>query len=73
MNNKGYIYDAVFTGKSGEELVVLAISCQDFIKSCLARMIIKDHDTILPNSNFVLMALAQNFPRELKFWERRGF
>ncbi|PWA49112.1 ankyrin repeat-containing domain, PGG domain protein [Artemisia annua] len=64
-------YDALFTGKSCEELVVLAISCQDF---SLANWIINDYypNAILPNSEAVLTALAQNFPRELNYWERRG-
>ncbi|GJV15297.1 ankyrin repeat-containing domain, PGG domain protein [Tanacetum coccineum] len=69
INEKGFAYGAFFTGKSGEELVVLAISCQDF---SLAKMIInKNYDAILPKSDAMLTALAQNFPRELKFWERR--
>ncbi|PWA48205.1 ankyrin repeat-containing domain, PGG domain protein [Artemisia annua] len=58
-----------FSGESGEEIVVLAISCQDF---SLANQIIRHYDAILPNSEAVLTALAQNFPRELNFWENRG-
>ncbi|GJU45864.1 ankyrin repeat-containing domain, PGG domain protein [Tanacetum coccineum] len=62
-------YGALFSGQSGEELVVLAISCQDF---SLAEMIIKiSPDAILSDSDAVLTTLAQNFPRELNFWERR--
>nr|GEU72168.1 ankyrin repeat-containing domain, PGG domain protein [Tanacetum cinerariifolium] len=67
---KVYGYGALFLGQSGEELVVLAISCQDFR---LARRIINDYPgAILSNSDAVLTTLAQNFPRELIFWERRG-
>nr|GFB53578.1 ankyrin repeat-containing domain, PGG domain protein [Tanacetum cinerariifolium] len=66
MNEKGYF--AYFSGKSGEELVVLAISCQDFR---LVEMIIDKYpDAILVDSDAVLTTLAQNFPRELNFWER---
>nr|GFB07077.1 hypothetical protein [Tanacetum cinerariifolium] len=36
----------------------------------LANMIIKDYDAIVSGSDAVLTALAQNFPRELHFWER---
>ncbi|PWA49111.1 ankyrin repeat-containing domain, PGG domain, Gag-polypeptide of LTR copia-type [Artemisia annua] len=58
----------LFSGQSGEEIVVLAISCQDF---SLAQMIIDHHDAIVPNSEAVLTALAQNFPPELTSWETR--
>nr|GEU72165.1 ankyrin repeat-containing domain, PGG domain protein [Tanacetum cinerariifolium] len=64
-------YGALFEGQSGEELVVLAISCQDLVS--LAEMIIKIYpDAILSDSDAVLTTLAQNFPCELNFWERRG-
>ncbi|GKD60268.1 ankyrin repeat-containing domain, PGG domain protein, partial [Tanacetum coccineum] len=67
---KGDRYAAVFSSQSGEELVVLAISCQDFR---LAEMIIFEYpDAILSDSDAVLTTLAQNFPRELNYWERRG-
>nr|GEW10537.1 hypothetical protein [Tanacetum cinerariifolium] len=55
----------------GKELVVLAISCQDF---SLAKMIINEYPgAILWDSDAVLTTLAQNFPRELNYWERRDF
>nr|GFC07795.1 ankyrin repeat-containing domain, PGG domain protein [Tanacetum cinerariifolium] len=39
----------------------------------LAEMIIQIYpDAILSDSDVVLTTLAQNFPRELNFWERRG-
>nr|GFD49197.1 ankyrin repeat-containing domain, PGG domain protein [Tanacetum cinerariifolium] len=61
-------YGALFSGQSGEELVVLAISCQDF---SLAKTIINEYPSvILCDSDAVLTTLAQNFPRELNFWER---
>ncbi|GJT97587.1 ankyrin repeat-containing domain, PGG domain protein [Tanacetum coccineum] len=63
-------YGALFSGQSGEELVVLAISCQDF---SLAKMIIDEYpDAILSDSDVVLTTLAQNFPRELSFFWERG-
>ncbi|PWA82718.1 ankyrin repeat-containing domain, PGG domain protein [Artemisia annua] len=69
MKEKGY--GSYFSGQSGEEIVVIAISCQDF---SLANRMINDYpDAILPNSEALLTALAQNFPRELNSWERRGF
>ncbi|GJW09914.1 ankyrin repeat-containing domain, PGG domain protein, partial [Tanacetum coccineum] len=65
---------SLFSGQSGEDLVILAISCQDF---SIAKKIINDYPSaILSNSDAVLTALAQNFPRELNFWEgglRRDF
>ncbi|GJR82927.1 ankyrin repeat-containing domain, PGG domain protein [Tanacetum coccineum] len=65
-------YNAPFLGKSGGELVVLAISCQDF--SLAKKILMKDfRDAILSDSDAVLTTLAQNFPRELNFWERRGW
>ncbi|GJR64402.1 ankyrin repeat-containing domain, PGG domain protein [Tanacetum coccineum] len=70
MKEKGYF--AYVSAKSGEELVVLAISCQDF---SLAEMIILKYQHALVfvfDSDAVLTTLAQNFPRELNFWERRG-
>ncbi|GJR64403.1 ankyrin repeat-containing domain, PGG domain protein [Tanacetum coccineum] len=69
MKKNGYF--AYVSAKSGEELVVLAISCQDF---SLAGMIIKIYPDAIPSdSDAVLTTLAQNFPRELNFWERRGY
>ncbi|GJT86119.1 ankyrin repeat-containing domain, PGG domain protein [Tanacetum coccineum] len=66
MKAKGY--DALFCGKSGEDIVVLAISCQDFR---LANMIIDDYpEVILFDSDALLTELTSNFPRELNFWER---
>ncbi|GKB95964.1 ankyrin repeat-containing domain, PGG domain protein [Tanacetum coccineum] len=65
-------YNAPLLGKSGEELVVLAISCQDF--SLAKKILMKDfRDAILSYSDADLTTLAQNFPRELNFWERRGW
>nr|GEW80704.1 hypothetical protein [Tanacetum cinerariifolium] len=61
-------YGAFFSGQSGEDIVVLAISCQDF---SLANMIIHNYpEVICSDSDAVLTALAQNFPCELYFWER---
>ncbi|PWA53833.1 ankyrin repeat-containing domain, PGG domain protein [Artemisia annua] len=59
-------YDALFSGKSGEDLMVLAISSQDF---GLARKMLNDKEP--PHSDAVLMALAQYFPPELNYWERK--
>nr|GEW10538.1 ankyrin repeat-containing domain, PGG domain protein [Tanacetum cinerariifolium] len=69
MNEKGYF--AYFSGKSGEELVVLAISCQDF--GLARRIILKYQHALVFDIDAVLTTLAQNFPRELNFWERRGY
>ncbi|GKA47859.1 ankyrin repeat-containing domain, PGG domain protein [Tanacetum coccineum] len=61
--------------KDKEGHIPLALSVSNMhIKTskCLAKMIInKNYDAILPKSDAMLTALAQNFPRELKFWERR--
>ncbi|PWA47342.1 ankyrin repeat-containing domain, PGG domain protein [Artemisia annua] len=59
-------YDALFSGKSGEDHVVLAISSKDFR---LAREML--HDIEPTHSDAVLMALAQYFPPELNYWERK--
>ncbi|PWA47698.1 ankyrin repeat-containing domain, PGG domain protein [Artemisia annua] len=59
-------YDALFSGKSGEDLMVLAISSKDF---SLARKMHNDEEPA--HSDAVLMALAQYFPPELNYWERK--
>ncbi|PWA92251.1 ankyrin repeat-containing domain, PGG domain, Gag-polypeptide of LTR copia-type [Artemisia annua] len=60
-------YDALFSGKSGEDLMVLAISSQDF------GLALKMHDyKERAHSDAVLMALAQYFPPELNYWERKN-
>nr|XP_043638502.1 uncharacterized protein LOC122609531 [Erigeron canadensis] len=57
----------LFSGTSGDELLVLAISSKNFR---LASDLLRHYKTI--HSEAVLMAVAQNFPCELKFWERIG-
>nr|XP_043619858.1 uncharacterized protein LOC122591671 [Erigeron canadensis] len=55
----------LFSGKTGDDLLVLAISSKKF---GLAKDLLTEYKTI--HSEAVLMAIAQNFPCELKFWGR---
>nr|XP_043611714.1 ankyrin repeat-containing protein NPR4-like [Erigeron canadensis] len=55
----------LFSGTSGDELLVLAISCKEF---GIALGMLDHYKAI--HSEAVLMAIAQNYPREPKFWER---
>ncbi|XP_021979050.1 uncharacterized protein LOC110875156 [Helianthus annuus] len=55
----------LFTGISGDELLVNAISSKDYH----AALKLSDHYRSF-HSDATLMAIAQNFPRELNIWER---
>ncbi|KAI3674753.1 hypothetical protein L2E82_51979 [Cichorium intybus] len=55
---------SVFSGSSGDELLVTAISSKDFR---LAFDLLKRYKTL--HSDAVLMAIALNFPRELNMLE----
>ncbi|KAL4568170.1 hypothetical protein LXL04_023776 [Taraxacum kok-saghyz] len=55
---------ALFSGESGDELLVTAISSKDF---CLAFHLLQRYNTL--DSDAVLMAIALNFPRELTMLE----
>nr|XP_043622327.1 uncharacterized protein LOC122593929 isoform X2 [Erigeron canadensis] len=57
--------NSLFSGRSGDDLLVLAISSKKFR---LAKDLLTHYKTI--HSEAVLMALAQNFPCELNFWGR---
>ncbi|PWA41837.1 ankyrin repeat-containing domain, PGG domain protein [Artemisia annua] len=59
--------DTLFSGTSGVELLVLAISSKDFE---LAGTLLSLYSNL--DSDVVLMAIAQNYPCELSFWERRA-
>ncbi|PWA35915.1 ankyrin repeat-containing domain, PGG domain protein [Artemisia annua] len=59
--------DTLFSGTSGDELLVLAISSKDFQ---LAGNLLSRYSKL--DSDVVLMAIVQNFPCELSFWERRA-
>nr|XP_043619860.1 ankyrin repeat-containing protein ITN1-like [Erigeron canadensis] len=59
-NNKK---NQLFSGKTGDDLLVLAISSKKF---GLAKDLLTHYETI--HSEAVLMAIAQYFPCELKFW-----
>ncbi|PWA95828.1 ankyrin repeat-containing domain, PGG domain protein [Artemisia annua] len=59
--------DTLFSGTSGDELLVLAISSEEFE---LAGNLLSHYSKL--DSDVVLMAIAQNFPCELSFWERKA-
>ncbi|XP_071689272.1 uncharacterized protein [Rutidosis leptorrhynchoides] len=60
-------YDTLFTGPTGDELLVLAISTKDF---GLAHRLFFNYKTI--HSEAPLMAIAHNFPH-LSFWGRLAY
>ncbi|CAH1448929.1 unnamed protein product [Lactuca virosa] len=57
--------DALFSGKTGDELLVSVISSKDFR---FARKLLKHYTTL--HSDAVLMAIAQNFPSQVNMFER---
>ncbi|GKC27137.1 trichome birefringence-like protein 14 [Tanacetum coccineum] len=63
-NTRDIKLDNLFVGTSGDELLINAISANDYHST----LVLSKHYRNL-NSDSVLMAIAQNFPRKLDIWE----
>ncbi|GKA71697.1 ankyrin repeat-containing domain, PGG domain protein [Tanacetum coccineum] len=67
-NTRDIKLDTLFVGTSGDELQVNAIIANDYHSA----LVLSKHYRNL-NSDSVLMAIAQNFPRKLNIWERMTY
>ncbi|GKA40306.1 ankyrin repeat-containing domain, PGG domain protein [Tanacetum coccineum] len=68
MNTRDVKLDPLFLGTSGDELLVNAISANDYYSA----FVLSERYRNL-NSDSVLMAIAQNFPRKRNIWERMTY